>query len=264
LRWFAESIALLITYIYLLSMVQAMSLLAFSSDGSIGAGWGGHPIAQVLGWAMFGGWFAAFAAPLVAVVLLPYRVIVHVAGHPRLIALAIGSLAAIGCVIALQDVEPSTLLVIAALILGYAAIIRIPGDDLTSLPRWLSGTIVGLALSAIWLIGSIAGIALGAYRASRGDALEGGAIAFASTAVPGAMLFADLFRDSVPVGNYVIVAMLLGGIALSVWLLLKSQRPHPPERRRPKSPSRRSGGRATLASITAGPAGPSSRTNPPS
>jgi hypothetical protein len=105
---------------------------------------------------------------------------------------------------------------------GYGAIVRVPGDDFASLPPWLAGTIVGLALSAVWLVGSIVGLVYGLYRAASPETRTyGGWVCVASSIMPGLMLFADLFRSHVPADNYVITAILLIGTVMGLILLAR-------------------------------------------
>ena len=221
LRWVVENVVLLVAYLYLFLLAQAAVALVLSNDGSVAEGWGGHPVSQVLGWAMFGGAILAMYAPASVVVLLPYRAIVSVFGHARLVAIA-AACVAIGAVwVALQDVDASIRLVIGVAILGYAMVVRLPGDDFASLPPLVSGLIVGLALSTVWLVGSIVGSGYGLYRStSPRSRTYGGSVALASSVVPGLILFADLFRAHVPAANYVITLVLLAGAVAGLLVLV--------------------------------------------
>ena len=228
MRWLCANIALLIVYLYATAVCQAIVLLLLSSDGSVGAGWGGNPIEQIIGWAMFGGWIAVFLSPLVAVVLVPYRIVVHVLGRPRAIALIFAIAAAGVAPLLLPQVEPSNLVVLGLVILGYAALLRMPGQTLAGLPAWLRGSVVGLALSQVWIAGSVVGLARAAYRTTHGAKLEGGAIAFGATVIPTMLLFADLFREGVPAENYVITTVLAAGSAFGLFQMVTAGTNHAP------------------------------------
>lgn len=229
LRWLVENVVLLVAYLYLFLLAQATVALVLSNDGSVAEGWGGHPVSQVLGWAMFGGAILAMCSPAMVIVLLPYRTIVSVLGHARLVAIA-AACVAIGAVwVALQDVDASTRLVIGIAILGYAIVVRVPRDDFASLPPLVSGVIVGLALSTLWIVGSIAGSAYGLYRStSPRSRTYGGSVALASSAVPGLILFADLFRAHVPGTNYLITLLLLAGAVAGLLVLVREALSSPP------------------------------------
>lgn len=232
-RWLGANLALLLVYLFGLSLVQAVVMLASSTDGSIAPGWSGNPMEQVVDWGTMTAWFAVFYSPLIAVFLAPYRVLVGLVGHPRLVAL-LTALVVTGFVgLMVQNVGTSSLVLVAIAATGYAAIMRLPGQTLAELPATVRGGIVGLALSFVWIVGSIAALAWAAYLVRRAAWTEAGAVALAATAVPAMTLFADLFRDGVPAENYLVTAVLLGGMVTGMALLLIRPIRRRPSRSRP-------------------------------
>ena len=217
LAWFGANLTLLLAACWCFSLAQAVVLLVTSPDGSVGAGWSGNPVMQVIGWVTFGGWIAAFYSPSLILILAPYRVVVHLVGHPRALAfviLPVGLTVLAGAVMPLR--EPLSVFLVAAECFGYSLLFRIPGQTLTTFPSAVRGLIRGVALSCVWLVGSIVAVAWAIYRATRGDWTEAGAMIVAGTAGPTILLFVDLFRDDVPGANYIITAGLLASLLVGV------------------------------------------------
>jgi hypothetical protein len=224
-RWFLINVAILLTCLFALALAQAAWMFSTSSNGSIADGWSGNPIEQAFGWATMGVWFAAFYSPLLVFVFVPYRLLVHVFGHPRAIAVLFASALTVLAAAVVENAQPGWLLFLAIFSLGYALLLRPPGQTLGDLPPLMRGGLVGFALSCIWIVGSFAALGWAAYRASKGALGEAGAILLAGTAVPGLMLFADLFRDDVPGLNYALTALLLGAMGAGVLALARAALP---------------------------------------
>jgi len=220
--WFLVNVAILLTWLFALALAQAAWMLATSTDGSIAEGWSGNPIEQVFGWASLGVWFAAFYSPLLGLVLVPYRLLARLFGHPRVIAVAVAASLTVLSVSVVENAEPGWLAFLAIFGLGYAMLMRLPGQNLDDLPPLVRGGLVGFGLSCIWIVGSLVALGWAGYKASKGALTEAGATLLTGTAVPGVMLFADLFRDDVPELSYAITAVLLGGLGAGVLALVRA------------------------------------------
>ena len=221
LVWVGANLAILLAYLFVFTLGQATVVLLTSPDGSIGAGWSGDPATQVLGVAVMTCFFSAFYSPLLVVVLIPYRLIVRFVGRPRAVAfgMALTITAMVGVLVPRVDYASVGVLGIA--LLGYAALLRVPGQTLAEIPSAVRGLIVGLTLSTVWIIGSLIALGWAIRRAALGDWAEAGAVAVAGTAVPAVLLFMDLFRVSVPEQNYMITALLLSSLASGVVALVR-------------------------------------------
>ena len=220
-RWLGSNIALLLAYTFVFLLLQATISLLLSTDGSVAAGWDGNPVEQVVGWAVLGGWMASIYSPLSVVILVPYRVASHITGHSRLLAFAFALIGIVICRAVGPDLDPGTILVLAVYFAGYAAVIWLPGQASKEPSPALKGAVIGIALSTIWIVGSVLSIGWGTYRASKGDRIAGGALSLFGCLVPGMMLFADLFRADVPGENYLVTALLVGGLVWGTVLMLR-------------------------------------------
>jgi len=220
-RWLGANLALALDVLFFVALIHGTVALALSSDGSVAAGWGGEPVRQVVGWGLGWVWMVGIVcSPLLLVVFGAYRLIVRVLGHPRFSAVA----TALGCVglavATIPNVQPGSIVEAGAAAVAYSLVARLPGQSLAELPQLVRGGIAGLALGFIWFIGSFAALGWAAFRASRGDWIEAGGLAVASTAVTGWLLFSDLFRDGVPDLNYLVTAILLGGFWVGLVILV--------------------------------------------
>lgn len=209
--WLVSNISIFLAGMVLLLGLQASAMLATSPDGSIGGGWGGPAISQILGWILLGGWIATFFSPVLAAVLVVYRVTVELLGRPRLVAVTMATL--VTAILTAMTGTPDTTAITALAIssLGYAAILLVPGRTLGGLRPMVRGVVAGLALSCIWLVGSVTALVLAAVRMNKGQQTEAVVLATAGTALPALTLFIDLFRPDVPAENYLVTGLLLAG-----------------------------------------------------
>jgi hypothetical protein len=207
---------LLGAYLWVVAILAGVAQLAV--QGSMGG------LGELLRWALFAPMYLVFYAPAGAVLLVPYRVLVRVTRRPRPTAFAFAGVLTLLLALFAPDSNPMRLGLFGLGAGGFAAIVRLPGEQsyrsgLGSLNPAVRGAVVGLLLSFVWILGSVAAVANSVYRARRGALAEAGALAIAGTLLPGVLLFLDLFRDGVPSVNYLVTGALLAGAALGFVLL---------------------------------------------
>jgi hypothetical protein len=138
-RWFLANYALLNAYVFVLSAVQGVVLLA-SRDGSI-PGWPGSPIEQVFWYSVSGVFMVAvfYGVPVLLVFLLPWRLAIRLVGHPRLTAYLVVTVMVLAAALLIQRTEPFYLAIVLVAALGYATIVRAPGSASVPPPVISSG-----------------------------------------------------------------------------------------------------------------------------
>jgi hypothetical protein len=164
--------------------------------------------------------FLAIYSPLAAIYLVPYRVVARVVGRPRFLAYALACLAALGLWAFSPSRDPLALVAATAILLGYAAIVPLPGVGLEAFPTLVRAAMFGILLSLIFYVGSLAAVVWALRKAARGAWIEAGVIATAATAVPSLGLLGDLFRDDVPSENYLATGLMLLGTAFGLGALV--------------------------------------------
>lgn len=128
-RWFSGNYLLLNAYVFVLSTIQGVVLLASSSDGSI-PGWSGSPIEQVFWYAVGSMFFltVVYGIPMLLVALLAWRVAIRLLGHPRLTAYLLATVLIGAAALRIERTEPSYLALVLVAALGYATIVLLPGS----------------------------------------------------------------------------------------------------------------------------------------
>lgn len=224
-RWVAANMAIFLDVAFFVLLVHGGVALGLSSDGTVASGWSGPPILQVIDWAWGNVIYSLFLSPLVVLAVVPYRLLVHFLGHPRAMAVV----TALGCatlaIALLPNLGLTDILELGSVAMGFALVVRLPGQTLAELPPLVRGGIAGLAMGFILVIGSCAALGWAADRAGRHEWAEAGALAVGSTALTGWLLFVDLFRDHVPDLNYFLVAILLAGFWSGVAVLVVRMAP---------------------------------------
>lgn len=124
-RWFLVNYLLLNAYVFVLSAVQGVVLLA--SYGSI-PGWSGSPIEQVFWYAVAGVFFVAafYGIPVLVVGLLAWRLAIRLWGHARLTAYLVATTLVLAAALRIERTEPFYLAIVLVAALGYATIVRSP------------------------------------------------------------------------------------------------------------------------------------------
>ena len=220
-RWFLGNLGLLLVHAFVLLIGSGLVLAAFAPT-AIALDAQGSMLVSVVSWALTSVALVLvwFAPPILAVVLLVYRLIVAVAGHPRAIALVV-AVAVAGLTLLVPRANPVWLAVAEACALTYAAILLLPGRPLSTLPTPIRGAVTGLSLSFVLFVGSLVAISLAVGEARAGRPAAAGCILFAGTALPATLFFADLWRDDVPAVNYPIAAAFVAagviGLGLIAW-----------------------------------------------
>jgi hypothetical protein len=126
-RWFGANVAICIAWLFVVLLAQATVLLLASSGAPIADGWSGAPMAQVLGWATLGAWIGIFyATPVLALALIPYRLVVRAVGHPRAVAVAIAGAGIAVLALAVESPDPMWIALVASWFLGFAMLMRLP------------------------------------------------------------------------------------------------------------------------------------------
>lgn len=125
-RWFFVNYVLLNVYVFALSALQGVVLLA--SRGEI-AGWPGSPIEQVFWFSVAGVFFVGLfiGIPVLLVGLLVWRLAIGLLGHPRLTAYLTATVLAVPAALLSERTEPFYLAIVLLAALGYATIVRAPG-----------------------------------------------------------------------------------------------------------------------------------------
>ena len=223
LRWLAANLAVLVAYLYVVAVV--------AGGISLGLDWirTSEPpaldeIKDAFAGPVIGGVYLVLFSPIAAIYLIPYRCAVHFLGHPRAVAVAAAAVVAALLWASAPDRDVGRLVSATVLLAVYGLVVRLPGQGLRTLPHAVRGAIVGMLFSMVWVIGSFAAVGWAAVKAARGSRSEAGAIAIGGTAGPGLLLLADLFREDVPDTNYLVVALLLGGVVLGLTFIAMAMR----------------------------------------
>lgn len=220
LPWFATNLVAFVAYWYVVLVVTGLVRLV----AGMGASSGRNPVTEALGPAILGGIYLVVGSPVVLLYLVPYRIAVRFLGRPRRIAIAGALLVAVLIWFASPSRDVAVLAGAVLVLVGYAVILRLPGEGLDAVPRAVRGAVLGILLSFVWVIGSFVAVLWGAVLTKRGSWVEAGAIAIAGTMGPAVLLFFDLFRDGVPDANYLVTGLLLSGTAFGIGLLVVGRR----------------------------------------
>ena len=213
-RWFLGNMALFLVLAFGLLVVAALALAIASRGDAIGLDPNGPVFPQVLSWALASMLFAVvWLAPVaLLIVLAVYRGTTRAVGHPRAMAYLVAGATA-SLILLVPRAEPTWFAIAGAVALSYAAILRMPGQGLDTLPTPIRASVIGLSLSLYWLVGSVAAIWIAVDEHRHGRQGTAGWILVAGTVLPAILLFADLWRDDVPALNYVIT-VAFGAVAL--------------------------------------------------
>lgn len=223
-RWLISNLILAIVYAFSLQVAFGLARLVLGIPSNSG----GNPLEEALGWAIAGGMYLFLFSPMALLFLVPYRLaLLARRDTPRAMAFATAAVIAGALWLFAPQRELVGLVGATTALAGYAAIIRLPGDDLASLPSIVQHAISGLLLSLVWIAGSLVAVIVAAAQLRRGRVGEAGALALAGTAGPAVLLFLDLFRDDVPRANYLVTAVLLAGAAFGFGLLGLAAARHP-------------------------------------
>ena len=229
-RWFLGNLALFLALAFAMLVSIAIVQLGFSSDEAVTPGWSGVFPVRVLESALAGMLYFLvwIAPPVLAVVLAVYRAIVMRVQHPRVVAyLASAMFATLLAVTAarIPSGDERWIVLPAAGAFAYAAILRLPGDDLLTLPGPIRGSVIGLALSFAWLVGPLVALAIAIDEYRNGRHAVAGWILAASSALPAILFVADLWRDDVPGLNYVITTAFVTALLAGIGLIVRSSGP---------------------------------------
>jgi hypothetical protein len=129
-RWFLVNYVLLNALGFVLGLGQGAMLLASASacDGSI-PGWTGSPVEQLFWYAVAVVFYVPLilGIPLLAIALIPWRIAIRIAGHPRLAAYVEAAVIILAAAILTpRTAELSVWLWVAIPLFAYAAIVRRP------------------------------------------------------------------------------------------------------------------------------------------
>ena len=216
--------AVLLAYVYVCAVAFGAITLGIAL-GATGEAPTRDRIMETFGPVVIGGIYLVMFSPLAAIYLIPYRVLIHVIGRPRSVALAAAGLVAVLIWSFAPERDVGRLAVGTLLLIGYAAVIRVPEQGFRTLPAAVQGAIVGILLTMIFpIVGSFAAIGWAAVNATRGRWAEAGAMAIAGTAGPGLLMLADLFREDVPSSNRLATGLLLMGTVFGASLLAIARR----------------------------------------
>ena len=113
---------------FVLGLGQGAMILASASDGSI-PGWTGSPVEQLFWYAVAVVFYVPLilGIPLLAMALIPWRIAIRIAGHPRLAAYVEAAVIILAAAILTpRTTELSVWLWVAIPLFAYAAIVRRP------------------------------------------------------------------------------------------------------------------------------------------